>query len=61
MDNLDPDTYETPEEAWARVEDEAEEIGEYEEPEKRDETGHFPGCASQTFPNPGICFCDQRG
>ena len=22
------------------------------------ETGHFPGCASQSYPDPGICYCD---
>jgi hypothetical protein len=21
---------------------------------------HLPGCAADTYPGPGICFCDQR-
>ena len=24
------------------------------------ETGCFPGCASQSFPDPGICYCDDE-
>lgn len=24
------------------------------------DTGHLPGCAAETYPDPGMCFCDQR-
>ena len=24
------------------------------------ETGHLYGCASQSFPDPGTCFCNER-
>jgi hypothetical protein len=23
------------------------------------ETGHLPGCASQSYPDPGICYCEE--
>lgn len=25
------------------------------------ETGHLPGCASQSYPDPGICYCEETG
>lgn len=23
-------------------------------------SAHLPGCAAETYPDPGMCFCDQR-
>lgn len=25
-----------------------------------DTTGHLPGCAAETYPDPGVCFCEMR-